>query len=42
MNLIDIGHAVRTRRAELGLSQAQLAHLSCLSRKTLVGLEKAP
>ncbi|SOE50421.1 helix-turn-helix domain-containing protein [Orrella dioscoreae] len=39
MNLIDIGHAVRTRRSELGLSQAQLAHLSGLSRQTLVGLE---
>ena len=39
MNLIDIGHAVRERRGELGLSQAQLAHLSGLSRQTLVGLE---
>lgn len=39
MNLIDIGHAGRVRRAELGLSQAQLAHLSGLSRQTLVGLE---
>lgn len=39
MNLLDIGHAVRVRRAELGLSQAQLAHLSGLSRQTLVGLE---
>lgn len=39
MNLIDIGHAVRARRSELGLSQAQLAHLSGLSRQTLVGLE---
>lgn len=39
MNLVDIGHAVRARRAELGLSQAQLAHLSGLSRQTLVGLE---
>ena len=39
MNLIDIGHSVRVRRAELGLSQAQLAHLSGLSRQTLVGLE---
>ncbi|WP_066095246.1 helix-turn-helix transcriptional regulator [Xanthomonas massiliensis] len=39
MNLIDIGHAVRIRRTELGLSQAQLAHLSGLSRQTLVGLE---
>ncbi len=39
MNLIDIGQAVRARRAELGLSQAQLAHLSGLSRQTLVGLE---
>lgn len=39
MNLVDIGHSVRTRRAELGLSQGQLAHLSGLSRQTLVGLE---
>lgn len=39
MTLIDIGHAVRARRTELGLSQAQLAHLSGLSRQTLVGLE---
>jgi len=39
MNLIDIGHIVRARRAELGLSQIQLAHLSGLSRQTLVGLE---
>ncbi|MBB3174923.1 transcriptional regulator with XRE-family HTH domain [Endobacter medicaginis] len=39
MNLIDIGHSVRVRRSELGLSQAQLAHLSGQSRQTLVGLE---
>ena len=39
MNLIDIGTAVRARREELGLSQGQLAHLSGLSRQTLVGLE---
>lgn len=39
MNLTDIGHAVRARRTELGLSQVQLAHLSGLSRQTLVGLE---
>lgn len=39
MNLIDIGYAIRIRRTELGLSQAQLAHLSGLSRQTLVGLE---
>ena len=31
MNLIDIGHVVGARRAELGLTQAQLAHLSGLS-----------
>ncbi|QEI06324.1 helix-turn-helix transcriptional regulator [Pigmentiphaga aceris] len=37
--LSDIGRAVRARRAELGLSQNQLAHLSGLSRQTLVGLE---
>ena len=39
LNLIDMGRSVRTRRAELGLSQAQLSHLSGLSRQTLVGLE---
>lgn len=39
MNLIDIGRSVRARRTELGLSQVQLAHLSGLSRQTLVGLE---
>lgn len=39
MNLNDIGHAVHARRKELGLSQGQLAHLSGLSRQTLVGLE---
>ncbi len=39
MNLIDIGHAIQIRRTELGLSQVQLAHLSGLSRQTLVGLE---
>lgn len=37
--LVDIGRVVRTRRTELGLSQGQLAHLSGLSRQTLVGLE---
>ena len=40
MNLIEIGHVVGARRAELGLTQAQLAHLSGLSRQTVVGLEK--
>ena len=40
MNLIEIGHVVGVRRAELGLTQAQLAHLSGLSRQTVVGLEK--
>lgn len=40
MNLIDIGRVVGARRAELGLTQAQLAHLSGLSRQTVVGLEK--
>ena len=39
MNLIEIGHVVGARRAELGLTQVQLAHLSGLSRQTLVGLE---
>lgn len=39
MNLIDIGTAVRARREALGLSQGQLAHMSGLSRQTVVGLE---
>ena len=39
MNLVDIGHAVRSRRSELGLPQAQLVHLRGLSRQTLVCLE---
>ena len=39
MNLNDIGRTVRARRSELGLTQDQLAHLSGLSRQTLVGLE---
>ena len=39
MGLIGIGKAVRNRRKDLGLSQQQLAHLSGLSRQTLVGLE---
>lgn len=39
MNLTDIGTAVRARREALGLSQGQLAHLSGLSRQTMVGLE---
>ena len=34
-----MGHAVRARRIELGLTQGQLALLSGLSRQTLVGLE---
>jgi len=38
-DLIDVGHVVRIRRAELGLSQASLTQLSRLSRQTLVGLE---
>lgn len=39
VNLIDLGRCVRSRRAELGLSQPQLAHLSGVSCQTLVGLE---
>lgn len=39
MNLTQIGQAVRARRETLGLTQAQLAQLSGLSRQTLVGLE---
>ncbi|HET6587316.1 MAG TPA: helix-turn-helix domain-containing protein [Oleiagrimonas sp.] len=39
MTLPQIGHAVKTRRLQLGLSQARLARLSGLSRQTLIGLE---
>lgn len=39
MNLIDIGQVVGARRVELGMTQAQLAHLSGLSRQTVAGLE---
>lgn len=39
MNLNEIGRTIRARRIELELSQGQLAHLSGLSRQTLVGLE---
>ena len=39
MNLDIVGAAVRERREALGLTQAKLAHLSGLSRQTLVGLE---
>ena len=39
MDVMGMGSAVRARREELGLSQGQLAHLSGLSRQTLVGLE---
>lgn len=39
MDLTSVGNTVRARREALGLTQAQLAHLSGLSRQTLVGLE---
>ncbi len=39
MNLSNLGAIVRERREELGLTQSRLAHLSGLSRQTLVGLE---
>jgi uncharacterized protein (DUF1778 family)/DNA-binding XRE family transcriptional regulator len=35
----DLGVAIRERRDALGLSQARLARLSCLSRRTLARLE---
>ncbi|NIE65093.1 helix-turn-helix domain-containing protein [Burkholderia sp. Ax-1719] len=39
MQLYEIGHAVATRRAELDLTQAQLAKLAGLSRLTVNQLE---
>ena len=39
MNLRSLGELVRTRRTELGLSQAQLGHLCHLSRTTINLLE---
>jgi transcriptional regulator with XRE-family HTH domain len=39
MNLLEIGHLVRERRAALGLSQDRLARLSDLSRATVNQLE---
>ena len=39
MNLKSLGELVRTRRTELGLSQAQLGHLCHLSRTTINLLE---
>lgn len=39
MNLADIGQLVHTRRIALGLSQAQLAAMSGLSRATINQLE---
>ena len=39
MNLRTLGELVRTRRAELGLSQAQLGQLCHLSRTTINLLE---
>ncbi len=39
MNLADIGQLVHTRRTALGLSQAQLATMSGLSRATINQLE---
>lgn len=37
--LSEIGHAVRDRRSEIGLTQAQLAKISGLSRATIAALE---
>lgn len=39
MNLLDLGVLTRNRRTELGLSQAQLANMSGLSRTTINLLE---
>lgn len=39
MDLTSIGSAIRERREALGLTQARLAHMSGLSRQTIVGLE---
>lgn len=39
MNLLDLGVLTRNRRTELGLSQAQLASMSGLSRTTINLLE---
>lgn len=39
MNLATLGASIRHRREALGLTQTRLAHLSELSRQTLVGLE---
>ena len=39
VDLVAVGHAIRERREALGLTQAQLARMSGLSRQTLVGLE---
>src|SRR5688572_26966465 len=35
----ELGHALRTRRTEMGLSQAQVAALSGLSRQTVNQIE---
>jgi len=40
MNLAEIGQLVQTRRTALGLSQAQLAAMSGLSRATINQLER--
>lgn len=39
MDLTSIGSTIRERREALGLTQAQLAQMSRLSRQTIVGLE---
>ena len=39
VDLSNLGTIIRERREELGLTQSRLAHLSGLSRQTLVGLE---
>jgi len=39
VDLSNLGAIIRERREALGLTQSRLAHLSGLSRQTLVGLE---
>ncbi len=39
MDLRGLGQVIRERRIDLGLTQGRLAHLTGLSRPTLVGLE---
>lgn len=39
MNVALLGHAIRRKRIELGLTQQQLADMAALSRQTLNGIE---